>query len=327
VLRIPRGALALALAAVVLAGCSAPARTESPGPRATSSSTTSALPGSGPSGDWGVDARGHLEALANGIGAREPGSAEEARAAAYIEAALAEDGYSVETQPFTFGRRGRASTIVVAVKEGVSDRQIIIGAHYDSVDDGDGADDNASGVAVLLEVAARIRSVETPHTITLIAYGAEEADDFYGPRHAVDLMDSADRDSVIAMINLDSLASGDIAYVYGDADQLVDWVLQTSSSVGLELQEHPASALHDDSDYYSYQQAGIPFLYFEATNWNLGDRDGFTRVDPRYGDRGEIIHTRYDTLDYLDATFPGRVDAHLARYSEILTRIAADYGR
>jgi Zn-dependent M28 family amino/carboxypeptidase len=277
---------------------------------------------------FGAAARVHLEALANGIGAREPGSAEEARAAAYIASALGDYGYPVGTQRFSFGRGGQHSSAnVIAVKAGTSRREIIIGAHYDSVDDGDGADDNASGVGVLLEVAARIRNVATPYTIRLIAFGAEEADDFYGSRQAVSQMDAAQRASVVAMVNLDSLVSGDIPYVYGDDEELVSWVLKAGQAEALDLQAYPVSALHQDSDYFSYQQAGMPFLYFEATNWTLGDRDGFTRVDPRFGDEGEIIHTRYDTLAYLDATFPGRIDGHLARYARVLSLFVTQYGR
>lgn len=308
-------------AAFVLAGCS-PGGTNTPLPLPNSPAPSASQVAPAASST----ARRHLVDLAEGIGARPPGSAQEARAAAYVTQQLELDGYQVTTQPFQFRDRGtRSSTNLQAVKTGAVPEEIVVGAHYDSVDDGNGADDNASGVAALLTLAEQVRNVDTHYTIRFIAFGAEEADDLFGSQHAVSQLDAAARDRIVAMINLDSLVSGDIAYVYGDAAALRDWTLATARTSGLDLQTRPVSDLHDDSDYYSYQSVGIPFLYFEATNWNLGDRDGFTRVDPRYGDDGEIIHTSYDRLDYLDATFPGRVDHLLSLYGQLLYAIATEY--
>ena len=47
---------------------------------------------------------------------------------------------------------------------------IIFGAHYGSGNEGKGADDNASGVAVMLEAARMLKDVKTPHTIKTGTY-------------------------------------------------------------------------------------------------------------------------------------------------------------
>ena len=318
-------ALIPALAAVILlAGCSPMgSSTTAPVPAPTrarvSSGSTTVVSHS--------TARQHLTALADGIGARPPGSPQEARAAAYVREQLERSGYAVETQPFEFrsSRSTATSANLQAVKAGAVAEEIVVGAHYDSVDDGEGADDNASGVATLLALAEQLRGVDTHYTIRFIAFGAEEANDLYGSQHAVAQLDAVERDRIHAMINLDSLVSGDIAYAYSDAAPLLDWTVRAATEAGFDLQTRSVRDLHDDSDYYSYQSVGIPFLYFEATNWNLGDRDGFTRVDPRYGDNGEIIHTSYDRLSYLDSTFPGRVDHYLSLYGTLLYAIATQY--
>lgn len=273
---------------------------------------------------WGADpaepdslaaaARAHMSELADGVGARYSGTPAERRAGDYIQAALEDLGYVVDTQPFVFGegRSEEASANLVATKQGQSDEVIIVGAHYDSGDEADGADDNGSGVGVMLAAAEAVASVETPYTIQFVAFGAEEADgDMFGSAHFVGELDAQTRDSIVAMVNIDSVSIGDIAYVYGDAEALLDWTRRAADAAGNSLDTVPVASLHSDADYVAFQAAGIPFIYFEATNWRLGDQDGFTQVDPRHGDRGAIIHTRFDTMTYLDETFPGRVDERL----------------
>jgi hypothetical protein len=273
-----------------------------------------------PEAAYGALARQHIVALAEDIGARLPGSAEEAEAAAYIVDVLEGYGYEVETQTFTFTTEDDEeleSTNVIAVKPGESEEEIIVGAHYDSVDDADGVDDNASGVAVLLEVASLLQNVPTPYTIRLIAFGAEE-NDMDGSRTYVEQMDDADIENTVGMINLDSLAAGDVLYVYGDAGEgtLRDWILADAADEGFAVEGRTAAELDnpdgtpcDCADYGPFQEAGIPFAYFEATNWKLSE-DALTQVALEFGEEGKIRHTEYDTLAYLDETFPGRVDEH-----------------
>ncbi len=305
-------------------------------------------------------ARRYLEDLA-AIGGRPAFTAKETQARDYITSALEGCGYTVSTQPFDT-RRGHSAN-VIAVRPGAEpdSPELIIGAHYDSVDasDGgaDGVDDNASGVAVLLELAAQLRDTPTHYAIKFIAFGAEEVGDMEGSKAfvaryvspelrncgpvCVDTQDGAGV-RVLAMINLDALAVGDIAYVHGNTrygpGSLMDWVTKAGSKGlgldndgdGLEPSERVDTTvlqddLWEDSDYFNFAEVGIPFLYLEATNWRLGDEDGFTQVDPRYGDEGAIYHTEFDNLAYLDRTFPGRIDARLAVFGDLLERIATQY--
>jgi alkaline phosphatase isozyme conversion protein len=62
----------------------------------------------------------------------------------------------------------------------------------------------------------------------------------------------------------------------------------------------------------------VQVAYFEATNWDLGDADGMTQVDPVFGEQGVIRHTSYDNLGYIDAAFPGRVDQRLNLFVTLL---------
>ena len=126
---------------------------------------------------------------------------------------------------------------MVAVKKGTSAQEIIVGAHYDSADAGPGADDNASGLAVMLEVARLISSQATPYTIRFIAFGAEESG-LLGSYAYLNQMSQEEFENVIAMINLDSLIAGDVAYVYSDEGQQTavrDWAVEWASGNGLDL--------------------------------------------------------------------------------------------
>ena len=286
-------------------------------------------------------ARDHLTVLSGEIGSRPAGSLSEQRAADYIAGVFRRIGYETVRQPFSFisrERGGRPRTLessnVIAIKSGDSDRELIVGAHYDSAGPGRGADDNASGVGVMLEVAAAVREVATPYTVRFVAFGAEERG-LTGSRHYVAGMEAAEIRNTVAMINVDSLIAGDIAYVYGsegDSGVLRDWILDRAagSDAGLVTQgganpEYPAGTTGDFSDHAPFENAGIEYAYFESTNWALGERDGYVQVDPRYGEGGYIWHTPYDTLDYIETHFPGRADARLQLFSRMLYRVLTEF--
>ena len=96
--------------------------------------------------------RGHVAALE---GVRHPTAAPERHRAArdYVATALRALGLPVELVPFTF--RGRTHHNVVATVSGRDARRprLLVGAHYDSTPDTPGADDNASGIAAMIECA------------------------------------------------------------------------------------------------------------------------------------------------------------------------------
>jgi hypothetical protein len=281
---------------------------------------------------YGQRARQHLEVLSNEIGAREVGTQGETLAASYIEAQFKKMGYEPERQTFSFTDEETNETLqgvnIIAFKKGQSDRQIIVGAHYDSVDDGLGADDNASGVAVLLEAAESVKDLQTPYSMRFIAFDAEEID-LNGSYEYVSQMKQAEKNSTLVMINLDSLAVGNDTNIYGSADKLRTWALQQAKTRQLNLHAEtrfdPQDPSNDFSDQAAFREAGIPFIYFEASDWSLGEQDGYTQVDMSLGDEGEIWHTPYDTSAYIDKTFPGRLDAHLNLYSTLLVDILTLY--
>jgi hypothetical protein len=117
--------------------------------------------------------RAHVAALE---GVRHPLVAPEAleRAADYIEAELAALGYAVETHRFP--AHGREFRNLLATIPGTRqpEARVLVVAHYDTVEDSPGADDNGSGVAGLLELARVLRPLRFGRTVQLVAVNLEE---------------------------------------------------------------------------------------------------------------------------------------------------------
>ncbi|MDG2042682.1 MAG: M28 family peptidase [Bacteroidia bacterium] len=111
-------------------------------------------------------------------------------------------GYNPVIDTFKLG--SNESYNIIIEKQGANPSQwIIIGAHYDSVDESPGANDNGSGVVATLQIARIIKDLIPKIGVRIINFGAEEQG-FIGSSHYVKntLLPS---DSIILMLNLDQL--------------------------------------------------------------------------------------------------------------------------
>lgn len=104
------------------------------------------------------------------------------QAADYIEKEFLKIGLDVKENRFDW--RGKPYRNIVADKPGktLPKRVLILGAHYDTVPGSPGADDNASAIAALLDVARAIQPVSLNCTVRFIAFSLEEYD-FAGSAH------------------------------------------------------------------------------------------------------------------------------------------------
>jgi Zn-dependent M28 family amino/carboxypeptidase len=153
--------------------------------------------------------RAHVARLAGEIGERNawrPAALD--AAAAYIASTLGGMGDAVAAQEFTAAgvlvrnleaeRRGGAG----------ADEIVVVGAHYDTVLGSPGADDNASGVAALLEVAQALRGRGHRRTLRLLAFVNEEPPFFQGEemgslRYARRCRERGE--DVVAMLSLETI--------------------------------------------------------------------------------------------------------------------------
>ncbi len=153
----------------------------------------------------------HIEALA-AMGTRKTGSSGGRAAADYVARQFIDYGLEVEFQPvkrWWESRRGEwviGSANVLARNKGVdSGPYLVISAHYDTVAATSGANDNGSGVAVMLEAARLLRSASIP--LLFVAFGAEEE----GMLGSYFFADRFDLGKIRAVINLDSVGQGKIS--------------------------------------------------------------------------------------------------------------------
>ena len=275
-------------------------------------------------------------------------------AAAYKSLFPAVDSYDISAE--TYNRSGRKYVVaegdtgayvkvtlhtpnIVVTKKGNSDKTIIVGAHYD----GSGTGDNGSSIALAVTTAQHLYNVETEYTIQFVFFTAEEYG-MYGSNAYVNAMTQEQIDNTLYMINMDSLVCGDYCYLYGgvqdDANQTVtdteayDNAMAIAQKAGLSFKSNPwtygnpapgydipdyaSPSTGDWSDHAPFKNAGIQYVYFEATNWEIpgpyAEYDG-------YGETyliGMLMNTSNDYLEYIETYFPGRPLAHLTQYSTLL---------
>lgn len=99
------------------------------------------------------------------------------RVAAYVRDRFEETNGHVEDQPFqAAGRTYRNVSVLFGSKE---DARVVVGAHYDAAGPYPGADDNASGVAGIIELARILSDHQPDGAVELVAYCLEEPPFFY----------------------------------------------------------------------------------------------------------------------------------------------------
>ena len=166
---------------------------------------------------------------------------------------------------------------VILTIPGVSDKTIIVGAHYDSVDN-NGISDNASGTVVLLESAQRMLYLENYYTIIYIFFGAEEIG-LYGSAYYVDSLTEAEMENIVLMINIDVIFDGSVLfYAAGFHDietsemgstevtLLIDEIAQSlNEELGLGfVRQH--NGIYQSSDNLPFVWAGFNVVTFYAVD-------------------------------------------------------------
>ncbi|MFC6285695.1 M28 family metallopeptidase [Nocardioides sp. GCM10027113] len=229
-----------------------------------------------------VDAVHHLAGV---VGPRHATSPAYRRSAAWVAGRLRELGYTVRRQRFTvpggdsWGVPVGAGTSLnlVARAHGVDPDMphLVVGAHLDTVPGSPGAEDNGSGVGVLLAVAEALQARRSRLPVVLLAFGAEEprgptdADHHYGSRAYVASLGADQRRAVRGMVSLDRVGVGDAlgrvpvcsALDPPGQDPAQARVLHAAARAGV-----PATACRNrSSDHWSFVRDGLPGVRIGST--------------------------------------------------------------
>ena len=153
--------------------------------------------------------RRHVYTLAGDIGERNVYRPRALQAASdYIESEWTAQGYTVERQVYQVGDVLCANLEVNVPGRSRPTDIILLGAHYDSVRGGPGANDNGSGVAALMAISRRCRSLQLGATLRFVAFVNEEPPFFAGKEmgsavYAGAARDRADR--IRLMLSLETI--------------------------------------------------------------------------------------------------------------------------
>lgn len=241
----------------------------------------------------------------------------------YILSSFTNIGLSAALDPFGFSGYTNCNN-VVAMKPGLNPSNYgyyVIGAHYDSVNssscDHAGANDNASGVAGVLEVARVLSAYTFKATLVFIAFDGEEAGltGLNGSYHYVaDSTTTTNNDPLkIWRTNVRSMISMDmIAYNYASSNKAA--ILGGDSDPFKPVRTNLANALT--------QYAGLSFNNSAANNssdhgpFYYGGMDACLLIeynhgsDPYYHQVGDAV----DTAGYIDYEFAVKMTKGVAGY-------------
>ncbi|RLT40407.1 MAG: Zn-dependent exopeptidase M28 [Chloroflexi bacterium] len=200
----------------------------------------------------------HIAALAGKIGIRQVGTPNEGRAAVYLATQFVALGLDTRIQPLPVYHLYSQNVIAVKPGQDAEAGTIYIGAHYDSVQWGPGANDNASGTAVLLEAARLLANETFSPTLTFIAFGGEEMG-LGGSSYFAGYLPPLEQYVARGMINLDCVGWGTvqaIGFVNESADRLVQKAVDNAAALNIPVTLKKVV----NSDHASFSQVKIPAI-------------------------------------------------------------------
>ena len=159
----------------------------------------------------------------------------------------------------------RESDNIIALKHGHGDttKTLILGGHYDTEPDVQGANDNASGVAVLIAVADALKDDSLPFDLKVVMFGSGEGN-LRGAGHYADSMTDQEQADTIGMVSFDSLGTGLKLVLMGEPP-LVDQAAEAARTAGADFVTEPQN--YDAiSNNLAFDFIDIPNMWWRGDN-------------------------------------------------------------
>ena len=232
------------------------------------------------------------------FGPRVTGSNACWQAGNYIYNELKSNGLKTHFINWSYG--GYEDRNVEAILEGEREDSIIICAHYDTVAQSPGADDDASGVAAVLAAAKAISKykdeIRFTYTIRFVTFSGEEEGLLGSYSYAIDAYENGMK--IVAVLNADM-----IGFTRSEIGKENVWIFEKDSSkwitnvsiemanryenyVGLQIHRRDATA---NSDHWSFISCGYDAVFFHEYEFN------------------NYYHTNKDTVEHMDLEYCARV--------------------
>lgn len=222
-----------------------------------------------------------VTALADDIGSRAAGTEGDIAARAYVADALRAAGWSVREEPVPLPQGGTTANIVARQPGASLGRpHLVVGAHLDTVAGTPGANDNATGVGVLVALAEELADEPLREPVVLVAFGAEEYQPGQPRRHHLGSQAYADlrAPQVTGMVGVDMVGNGSptcLCWLRGADPAIAQQLAAVADAEGLAVR---AEARGDISDHGPFALAGVPAVLL----WTYDDG---------------VLHTPADTTD------------------------------
>jgi hypothetical protein len=243
------------------------------------------------------------------LGSRKAGSAGAAKAVTYVEGRFAEIGYAVvDRQEFDCigcERPHVKGHNVLCGRPTAGRRTVLIGGHYDSTsprgDPAPGADDNASGVAAILELARVLKARELSFDVMYAAFGAEEVGRLGSKRCAE--VASVDGWPLDLVVNLDQIGyrgeDHDCLFVKVQHDRLNDPTENNAPSLAV------ATVMVAAAQKFTSLEPELTGL--DVSDHRPFERAGFTCIGVAEGVRNSKAHSKHDVVERLSSSYIAEV--------------------
>ncbi|KEZ53545.1 M28 family peptidase [Metabacillus indicus] len=217
------------------------------------------------------------------------------------EALLSQIGKTVSLSIVGAETGEKTSHNVIAVKKTTGKKSaandiIVLGAHHDSVAGAPGANDDASGTAMTLELARVLKNVPADTEIRFVTFGAEEVG-LLGSEHYVSTLSDDEISRTVANFNLDMVGSR-------DAGDLVMLTLDGKPNLVTDLAQKSSEKLNGEptpygqggrSDHVPFAEARIPaalFIHSPSEPWYHTPEDSIDKISKeKLQDTAEIVGT------------------------------------
>ena len=173
---------------------------------------------------------------------------------------------------------------VVCTWPGATDRRILVSAHTDHVQLGDGTVDDWSGASMLADLLESLRATPRRHTFVFIGFAGEE-EGLVGSRFYVNALTPAERDEISALVNIECLGLSPTAVWLSHADGQLMRVAETAAAKSkVRLRAINVDQVGLD-DAMVFRDRRVPTITFHSvTQQTLGilhsRRDTYRAINP-----------------------------------------------